>query len=284
MATPFTPQTAAYKLTHWLDAAASVGMRRFPVDVEALALQVGGELRWKDPIFKVEAASIEGFEGGLFRLDERGWALLYNKQITSPGRIRFTQAHELGHYLVHRLEQDEFACSQQDVVNWQAGAKAKEVQADQFASELLMPMKQFRTLMADKVDLGALSDAASLFGVSLTAAALRWIRGTEESAVLVVSRDDFIDWSVPSDRAFKNGAYIKTKGLAVALPEGSIAADNTVSSNRAGGNVPLRVWFPHAHPDAVAREMKLRCDNFDYTLTLLHISRGEKVWKPAEED
>lgn len=34
--------------------------------------------------------------------------------------------------------------------------------------------------------------------------------------------------------------------------------------------------------DAVAREMKLRCDNYGYTLSLLHLSNGDKVWAPWE--
>ena len=283
MAAPFTPQTAAYKLTHWLDAAELSGLPRFPVDVQALALDVGKELKWPDPIFKVEAASIPGFEGGLFRVDDRGWALLYNSEIASPGRIRFTQAHELGHYLVHRLQQDEFACSQADVLNSQDAYEVREAEADRFASELLMPMKKFRTLIPDRVDFDALSEGSSLFGVSLTAAAIRWIRSTDESAVLIVSRDDFVAWSISSQRALKNGAYIKTRGLAVPLPAGSITASHDVAAIRTGEPVSLDSWFPHAHPDASAREMKLRCDNYGFTLTLLHLSRGDAVWPPRQE-
>jgi hypothetical protein len=141
---PFTPATAAIKLTHWLDAAAAAGLQRFPVDVEQLALHVGKELKWPDPIFKVVAADIPTFEGGLFHVEDQGWALLYNRNMTSEGRIRFTQAHELGHYLIHRLAQQEFHCSQADMVHWGPEMKSIEAEADDFASNLLMPMKQFR--------------------------------------------------------------------------------------------------------------------------------------------
>ncbi|WP_421884998.1 hypothetical protein [Methylibium sp.] len=46
--------------------------------------------------------------------------------------------------------------------------------------------------------------------------------------------------------------------------------------------MPLKTWFEHAHPDAVAREMKPQRDNYGYTLTLLHLSAGDKAWAPCE--
>jgi len=280
----FTPHTAASKLAHWLDAAAHAGLKRFPVEVADLALQVGKELRWSDPIFEVKAASIKGFEGGLFHIDKRGWALLYNASIKSSGRIRFTQAHELGHYLLHRAAQQVFECSQADMIKWGDEKKLLESQADEFAANLLMPMNHFRVQVPDRVDLDALSDASVLFGVSLTSAALQWIKSTSESAVLLLSRDGFIDWSVSSDQARKNGAFFKTRNSVIELPEGSIAADDTITSSREGIEIPLAVWFPHAHPQASVREMKLQCDNYQYTLTLLHLSKAEKVWRPFEEE
>lgn len=277
----FTPAAAAIRLTHWLDAAAAAGLQRFPVDVEQLALYVGQELKWPDPIFKVVAADIPSFEGGLFHVEDQGWALLYNRNMTSQGRIRFTQAHELGHYLVHRLAQQEFQCSQADMVHWGPEMRSIEAEADDFASNLLMPMKQFRACTsASDIDFDILSDTSNMFGVSLTAAALRWIRSTEQSAVLILSRDGFMDWAISSDKARANGAFYKTKGRVVELPAGSIAANEAIASCRTGDQVSLNTWFEHAHRDAVAREMKLVCENYGYTLTLLSLSNGDKAWAP----
>ena len=279
----FTPSSAAIRLTQWLDAAEAAGLQRFPVNVEERALHVGKELKWADPIFKVGSANIPSFEGGLFHVDGQGWALLYNERLKSSGRVRFTQAHELGHYLLHRLDQDSFQCSQADMVHWGSDQRAMESQADDFASNLLMPMKQFRGCMSDQtIDFEMLSEASTKFGVSLTATALRWICSTEQSAVLVLARDGFMNWSVSSDKARANGAFFKTKGRVVALPTGSIAANDSISSCRSGERVSLNTWFEHAHPDAVTREMKLVCENYGYTLSLLHLSSGDKAWKPRE--
>lgn len=278
---PFTPATAANRLTHWLNAAAVAGLERFPVDVEQLALHVGHELKWRDTITQVVAADINKFEGGLFALDQERWALLYNENISSPRRVRFTQAHELGHYLLHRTTQQSFECSQADMVHWGPDLKVMEAEADEFASNLLMPWKQFREATpAVDVDFDALSDASTKFGVSLTATALRWIRATSESAVLILSRDGFMDWAVSSDKARSNGAFFRTRGQVVELPGGTLAADERVVSSRRGERVPLSRWFDHAHKDSSAREMKLACENYGYTLTLLYLSPGDSVWEP----
>lgn len=279
----FTPIGAAIRLTHWLDALAATGLPRFPIDVEQLALGVGQQLKWPDPIAVVEAADIQRFEGGLFHLGGKGWALLYNEKLKSSGRIRFTQAHELGHYLLHRLAQEEFQCSQADIVHWGPEQKSLESEADEFASNLLMPMKQFRmATTAEVVDFEVLSAASTRFGVSLTAAALRWIRSTTESALLILSRDGFIDWAISSDKARSNGAFFKTKGRVVPLPSTTLAADDGISACRIGQRVSLQSWFHHAHPDTSAMEMKLACENYGYTLSLLHLSPGDKVWEPRE--
>ena len=278
----FTPSSAAILLSHWLDALEATGAQRFPVNVEDLALQVGRQLKWADEIFKVEAANISSFEGGLFHIEDHGWALLYNERLRSSGRVRFTLAHELGHYLLHRLSQESFQCSQADMTHWGADQQAMELQADEFASNLLMPMKQFRATVASEVDFDQLSEASMTFGVSLTAAALRWIRSTEQSALLVLARDGFMDWSVSSDKARANGAFFRTRGRVVELPANSIAANSSVASCRSGERVSLNTWFQHAHVDAVAREMKLVCDNYGYTLSLLQMSPGDKVWEPRE--
>ena len=279
---PLSPSKAAIRLTHLLDAAFDESTR-FPIDVATVAKAVGSELKLGDEITDVQAANLDTFEGGLFRVEKGRWAMLYNEQLPSPGRIRFTQAHELGHFLVHRLLQDEFHCSQAEVGGYEADRKQMESEADEFASTLLMPVKQFRASVAGQpIDLDVLSAVSKKFGVSLTSAALRWIRSTEDSAVLALSTDGFMNWSVSSDKAFKNGAYFKTRGRPISVPDGSLAADVEKESSRSGERLPLKTWFEHAHADAVVREMKLQCDNYGYTLSLLHLSTGDKAWAPKD--
>lgn len=280
---PTTPSASAFRLTKLLDLALGE-QGRFPVDVVGLAKAVGDELKLGARISEVHAApDMRSFEGGLFHLKEGNWALLYNASLTQ-GRVRFTQAHELGHFLVHRMRQEEFNCSQADVAGYEAERKQMEAEADEFASTLLMPLKQFRTYVdCPTISFETLSAVATMFGVSLTAAALRWIRYTQESAVLVLSNNGFMEWSVSSAKAMSNGAFFRTRGRVVALPDGSLAADEERESSRGGERLSLSTWFEHAHRDAVVREMKLLCDNYGYTLTMLHLSRNDKAWPPWEQ-
>jgi Zn-dependent peptidase ImmA (M78 family) len=66
------------------------------------------------------------------------------KDLTSPGRIRFTQAHELGHYILHRLECDHFECTDKDMLSSAPGIRNNEAESDLFASCLLMPLDDYR--------------------------------------------------------------------------------------------------------------------------------------------
>lgn len=282
MTAPFTPFTAAAKLTHWLDAVARAGhFRRFPVEVDDIAASVGAQFGWSDHIVEVGKANIPGFEGGLFYIEERaGWVLLYNENITSAGRIRFTKAHELGHYLLHREKQTEFRCTQGDMLHW-SGDVNVEMQADEFASHLLMPLTHFRDGLGDgAVDFHQLGEKSDTFGVSLTAAALRWVKSTAASAVLILSKDGFMDWAVPSDRALKNGAFFRTKASPCEIPGASLTAAGT--TERGGQQVGAAVWFPHADSAAKLKELTIVCDNYGSTLTILCLSPNEKVWPPWE--
>jgi hypothetical protein len=284
MAEALTASKAAYKFTHVLNRFAEFhGTDRFPVDVVALAKDAANQFNWNDPITEVQAADIKGFEGALFPDDDkRKWLLLYNHKLKSPGRIRFTQAHELGHYLLHRQQQDSFSCSSKDLINLDTDEKTIEAQADSFASTLLMPLDDFRIQMDGTIDFESLGACADRYGVSLTAAALRWLKDTDKQAVLIVHRDGYVDWAFSSRPALKNGAFFRSRQLPVDIPPGSLAANETVTHDRAGTEIRASTWFPHAPVDLPLREMKITADGYDSIMTLLVLPRGASVWQPWE--
>ncbi|MBW9242069.1 ImmA/IrrE family metallo-endopeptidase [Pseudomonas paracarnis] len=62
---------------------------------------------FSDPITDGKTCALPGFEGLLVRnLASSKWMIAYNDQLESPGRIRFSLAHEFGHYLMHRSGRD----------------------------------------------------------------------------------------------------------------------------------------------------------------------------------
>lgn len=277
-----TATKEAIRLTKILDTFHRIhGGDRYPVNVEQLALDCADLFQWKDPIAEVKGANIAGFDGGLFKdSDSERWLLLYNPAVNSTGRIRFTQAHELGHYILHRQMKDSFECNEEDMLNWDPEEKDIESQADKFASHLLMPLHDFRSQVTDTVDLDLLGHCADRYGVSLTAAVLKWLDHTDQKAVVIHSRDGYMNWSWSSQPARKAGAFFKTSGPPIPLPEGSLAADASVKHEKEGRSVPARIWFEHADKVMPLREMKLSSDRYDAVLSLLILPRYSEVWKP----
>lgn len=146
----WTPAKAAIKLVNIVEQFSQIhSLARFPIDVEWVALETANIFRWYDPITKVEGAPIKNFEGALYPdADRKKWIIIYNNGLSSVGRIRFTQAHELGHYILHRTLTDGFQCKSDVVLGW-PGMENVETQADEFASYLLMPISDFRDQTTD---------------------------------------------------------------------------------------------------------------------------------------
>jgi hypothetical protein len=276
----WTPPKAASRIIKVVETFSAVhGIDRFPLDVPTVALETAGIFGWSDPIAEVRPASIDRFEGALFPNDERTkWLLLYNDEMAAPGRIRFTQAHELGHYILHRMSRDGFQCGDGEVLSRPGDESDIESQADVFASYLLMPIDDFRRQLPTKVDLHVLGQCALRYGVSLTAAALKWLQFTEEKAMLVVSRDGFIKWAWSSDAAFHAGAFYKSRQKLIEIPSGTLAADTAVTVERDGRDVDATKWFRHADKGLALREMKLQMDRFDCTLSLLVMPTMSSYW------
>ena len=87
----------------------------------------------------------DNLSGSLEYLNER-WVITVNA-LHHEGRQRFTIAHELGHYCLHkRSTLDAF---DDEIFHRGNGYSLKEFQADSFAGELLMPENDFRHYIND---------------------------------------------------------------------------------------------------------------------------------------
>lgn len=281
----WTPQRAANRLVKLAEVFCSaLGVNRFPVEVPPLAMEAARIFGWTDPITQVQAVNIKGFDGALLPgNDRKEWLLLYNDAVSSPGRVRFTQAHELGHYILHRQFRESFQCSEEDMLKWSKDDKNIEGQADLFASYLLMPLDDYRKQITTTVDLDLLGHCADRYGVSLTAAILKWLQYTDEKAVLVMSSDGFINWAWSSESAAKAGAFFRTRNNVIPVPDRALASSSIVKIDRKGSEVPASVWFTHAQADTPIREMKLHTDQYGAVLSLLHLPQSADVWPPWRE-
>lgn len=80
--------------------------------------------------------------------DDAEWGIFYNGN--SPAqRQRFTIAHELGHFVLHRGQQHNFSCDTESVYSGADRMRAIEREADDFASNLLIPGDLLRDAISD---------------------------------------------------------------------------------------------------------------------------------------
>ena len=134
-----------------------------------------------------------------------------------------------------------------------------------------MPLDDFRKQLPPPVapSLDLLGACANRYGVSLTAAALKWLSFTSRRAVLVLSREGFILWARSSNSALRTGAYIKTANRAPRpIPAMSLAARRVNDcASVAEMEFDEGVWFP----SEACTELALSSDRYDLTISLLHL-------------
>ena len=161
----------------------------------------------EDIRFLYRALPNEPTLGGQLLYKGKKKGIIINTLIDNVGRHNFTFAHELGHYfLAHPPSftldgQFGFWCSTNDIDD---GNKPREVEANRFAVELLMPESCFRLDMAGApIDFALIGSLANKYMVSKHAASNRILDFTREPCIIVTSAGAIIE-SVKASRAAKS--------------------------------------------------------------------------------
>ena len=129
---------------------------KFILDVEKLVQYI--------PDVQLEFTEMDSTLSGSFSMQDGHWLIRVNK-LHDKKRQRFTIAHELGHYVYHKEDGQEFV----DTTFFRGMTSDNlEYTANKFASELLMPEEQVRQLI-DRENVRNIADLASRFGVSSSA-------------------------------------------------------------------------------------------------------------------
>lgn len=262
MSDPTTPVAWGIQLAKlWLASG-----QGFPVKVEPLALEVTKQ-KFAEPIGIIRPHGIDGIDGMLSKRNKhKDWCISYDENVIVPGRINFTLAHELGHYLLHRTLRESFQCGQAEMMDYDSlESRRLEAQANTFASYLLMPRNDFDAqISGQNISFELFGYCAERYQTSLTATILKWLEFTDETAMLVVAdHDEFICWSFCSQSARRLGAY-QSPGEAVPASALEHLKTNT-SSARSPRRVPAGVW----HPTAEAIESAIVSDQFEQLIFLI---------------
>ena len=262
MTEPATPTAWGIQLAKlWLASG-----QTFPVGVKEIALEVT-RARFADPVGLVTPHGIVGIDGMLSKRQKKNdWCISYDDRVPVPGRINFTIAHELGHYLLHRKQRDVFQCRPVQMIEYDSPESRRiESQANTFASYLLMPRNDFEAQIAGhEVSFEVLGHCADRYKTSLTATVLKWLEFTSEAAMLVVAdHDEFVCWSYASQAARRIGAYMPP-----GEPVPALVLEH-MRSNTSDLLRPRRVAPGVWHATAEAIESVIVSDQFEQNIFLV---------------
>ena len=222
--------------------AREAGFDRFPVDPFAIA-------EAEEIVVEAKAPGVKGVSGGIV-FNDAGAGIFYATDIRNEGFQRFTVAHELGHYFLegHPEEILRTAPVHMSRAGFAQGASSIELEADHFASGLLLPSGLVkRALGANQVGLQGIVDLADAACASLTASAIRAAECSDYPIAVIVSSGMEVRYAFLSD-AFKELDRLQFLRKGMPLPRTHTYAFNADPANvaqgeRACGQTSLAAWF-----------------------------------------
>lgn len=201
------------------------GPNTYPLDISKL---IDGALHNSDfsGELKTEIGSHDSFEGCLVKTNNTDrWTILLNSKIENKRRQRFTYAHELGHFMCHRVLRDSFEDSFDTLNNFKDDI---EKEANVFASWLLIPANLLRDEFSGVGwNTASLCEIGNRFECSLQASALRFVGVSSKPIAFVVSRDGMVIWGSKS----KSSPYMPAFCFGDELPTESHARTAKLSDD-----------------------------------------------------
>ena len=144
------------------------------IDLEAIAWTSGAAVKYR-PLDQCEAMIVGTGRRAIITVNSNAIAT----------RQRFSLAHEIGHWHLHRGR--ILVCGASDIENPAHGALDPENQADQFASDLILPnyMLRPRMMKMTRLSLSSAREIAEAFKTSLTATLLKLADADQYPIVIV---------------------------------------------------------------------------------------------------
>lgn len=153
------------------------------IDVEAIAYHYGAFVA-KEKLSGSAARIIGKGDRAFITVDSSGL----------PARQRFSVAHELGHWMIHRGKLSTLICSDKDLVTgWKVDDPERS--ANRFAADLLMPSFLFSPAAKNRpIIFDSVRELCTEFRTSLTATAIRFVESGSFTSMLVCSTSNGVKW------------------------------------------------------------------------------------------
>lgn len=226
------------------------------LDVDAIAF---------DSSVEVVYEAMTGCEASLVGFRDRAIATINPSDVR--GRERFSLAHELGHWHLHRGR--SFQCRVDDQSTNLSSNRVLEKEADSFAAHLLMPTPIFKPAIAQfkHPTFQQLTQVAGTFETSILATSLR-LAGINAVPVIVACYDkDGKRWSMPA-ADIPNRWFLKDK-----LDSDTFAYDLIMNGKecRSLSKQPADAWFENSDAESYEVQEQCICSFGGTVLVLLYL-------------
>jgi hypothetical protein len=234
-----------------------------------------------------------GVFGALFR-SGNAFGIVVSAACPTEGHRRFTVAHELGHYHMPDHVDRLFASGAELVPSMTGHYRSQkdplEVEADAFASELLMPSRFVKPLV-QRLGSGfsAIHSLAGRFEASLSAAAIRYSQVATVPTVVLLSKSGAIEWAATSPALWAH-RWAKRSWKGEWAPRGSgtrrlwAAPDRVAQGASDGSTLLLCEWLEGAPSEVEAVEEAIGLGSYSRVLTVISIADLREVDEYEEEE
>jgi Zn-dependent peptidase ImmA (M78 family) len=216
---------------------------------------------------EIEERDIDSFDGALVRIKGSAVGVIaLRRSIPEAGRKNFTVAHEIGHLILPGHDEST-VCRTEQVESWARGLSVRELEANQFAAELLMPTTVvIKVIGTPEPSLATCEALASTFGTSLTAASYKFADVTSHRCALIWSSAGQVKWFKGSAEF---GAWVRIRERLDSRTFAHDAFAGSALPNRPEP-VPADAWLDGSFDrDARVLEQSRAMPNYNAVLTLL---------------
>ena len=266
------PKRLAEAITNQLgDISCAVPVRQIAADID---------------IYEIREEPLSGLAGCLIVSEDKSEGAIAVDGMMREERKRFTIGHEIGHYVnpTHRAGSPEgFKCTRRDMLTDNAKTgdphTKMEMEANQFAAELLMPEAWIKHFLCSKVgvDLQHIFDLAKLFEVSKEAAARRYVRFVSEPVAIVFSHNGIIRYIKKHDEFPRMSVWNKDP-----MPPECYSLVNRKSQGEIT-NVAEAVghhWLTQSRGISLGEQTVAQTSGYRMTLLTAEEIEDDDAWKP----
>lgn len=226
---------------------------------------------------RVKEVDSTGFDGALVcSVGSQKGIIALRRSIREASRKRFTVAHEIGHFVIPYHRRLKNVCESMVVERFGKELGQPEIEANEFAAELLLPNRVVRSRFNLKEpNLVGIGEVAHEFETSLTATTYRYLDLTDLPCAMVWSEANKALWYHTSD-AFP--FYLPYSELPMS---GSIAGRlfARVSVESGPHTVPAELWLDGRDAESVQImvEDSVRLPSYNAVLSFLWIVKMDAI-------